>query len=119
VVDLPAARLPSLAVRAAGGLVGLTLVGLLLRRLLRRTRRTAVVTVRADRADVARRWSGWSRELGDGRLASARVEFSDAPGEQGTEVRITAHVRGLTRLPLTEPLRRFKQTVETGMVPTS
>jgi uncharacterized membrane protein len=92
---------------------------------------TAAITVLRSREDAQRLWR--SPEYGphhaDG--LDARVTFKDAPGDRGTEIHVelaqaggigaaVARVAGGDQLAkVKDDLRRFKQRVETGVIPRS
>jgi uncharacterized membrane protein len=94
----------------------------------------ATVTVHRSRDEVQRLWesSDYRPEYIDG--ADAAVTFVDAPGDRGTEIHVDLErsARGgklgevVQKLVRSEPLpkvkddlRRFKQHVETGVIPRS
>jgi uncharacterized membrane protein len=88
---------------------------------------TAAITIRRSQDDNVRAWSsGDSAPFGD-----AEVRYAPAPGDRGTEVRVTidqtapggklgglvaAAVGSDPRRQLEDSLRRFKQLLETGQV---
>ena len=93
------------------------------------TQKTAM-TVNRAREEVERLW----RDPDSGPELSAHdatVEFADAPGDRGTEIRVELAPRGRGRRLLgrvggsmslarvKDELRRFKQRVETGEIPRS
>ena len=92
----------------------------------------AAITVYRPREDVERLWKspehrdGWIDDL------DPTVTFKDAPGDRGTEVHVelpdgggvlsqlTQRLAGAPReAKVKDELRRFKQRVETGIVPRS
>jgi uncharacterized membrane protein len=94
----------------------------------------AAVTVIRSREEVQRLWStsGYRPEYIDG--IEAAVTFKDAPGDRGTEIHVDlakstpggklgqAVAKLLGGEPLAkikDDLRRFKQHVETGVIPRS
>ena len=93
----------------------------------------AAITINRPRAEVERLWQ--SSELRPEWLASAdvAVTFTDAPGDRGTEIHvdlegekggklgeIAQKLTGSEPLAKTkDDLRRFKQQVETGVIPRS
>ncbi len=96
--------------------------------------RRAATTVHLPRGEVERLWqsSAHRPEYIDG--ADAAVTFADAPGDRGTEIhvdlargtrgsRLGELVQGVAGAALLakvkDDLRRFKQRVETGLVPRS
>ena len=94
--------------------------------------RHAAITVHRSREEVERLWSEHRPGFIDG--ADAAVRFVDAPGDRGTEIHVDLEesapagklgeaVRKLTGSePLAkvkDDLRRFKQHVETGVIPRS
>jgi uncharacterized membrane protein len=88
---------------------------------------TAAITIRRSQEEIVRAWdSGDSAPFGD-----AEVTYAPAPGERGTEVRVTidqtvrggklggviaAAVGSDPKRKLEDALRRFKQLLETGQV---
>ncbi len=88
---------------------------------------TAAITIRRSQEDIVNAWgSGDSAPFGD-----AEVAYTPAPGDRGTEVRITinqaapggklggviaAAVGSDPKRKLEDSLRRFKQLLETGQV---
>jgi uncharacterized membrane protein len=93
----------------------------------------ASITVLRSREDVERLWrdAGYPHDNVDS--AGATVRFADAPGDRGTEIhvelgdkepgrfgRVAQKVTGAQPLAKAkDDLRRFKQRVETGVVPRS
>ena len=92
---------------------------------------TAAITTIKSREEVERAWAGSSEIAELASLGSLDVSFTNAPGDRGTEIRVTvdADVAGgpvgasLKKLAGTSPrqqafdhLRRFKQVLETGEV---
>jgi uncharacterized membrane protein len=82
--------------------------------------RKVATTVRRPRDEVERRWRSFDLEID-----AAGVEFSDAPGDRGTEIRVELRPRAplarrlfvaKAREQAKDELRRFKATVETGQV---
>ena len=92
--------------------------------------RGKAITIRASREDLERQWASW-----DGVAPKDAATFTDAPGDRGTELRIdltrspdrptgpAGAVDAVKRLTgraydqqVSDDLRRFKQTVETGEV---
>jgi uncharacterized membrane protein len=87
----------------------------------------AAVTIRRTRAEIE---SAWSESGGAPFGDDAKISYAPAPGDRGTEVRVTlgpgtgngigeklAAVVGTdTRRRLEDALRRFKQILETGEV---
>src|SRR3712207_2552918 len=67
----------------------------------------AAVTILRPRDDVERSWNDYI----DG--AEAAVDFKEAPGDRGTEVRLGGDEPLAKRK---DTLRRFKQLVETGEI---
>ena len=94
----------------------------------------AAITVYRPRDEVERLWQSSEHrpEHIDG-LDDARVTFKEAPGDRGTEIHVDLDAAGRSRLggvvqkvtgaaPLAkvkDDLRRFKQHVETGVIPRS
>jgi uncharacterized membrane protein len=88
---------------------------------------TAAITIRRSQEDIVSAWGiGGSAPFGD-----AEVRYAPAPGDRGTEVRVTidqpaaggklagmiaAAVGSDPRRQLEDSLRRFKQLLETGQV---
>lgn len=88
---------------------------------------TAAITIRRSQDDIISAWgSGDDAPFGD-----ADVRYAPAPGDRGTEVRVTidqtapagklggmiaAAVGSDPRRQLEDSLRRFKQILETGQV---
>ena len=88
---------------------------------------TAEITIRRSQEDIVSAWgSGDSAPFGD-----AEVRYAPAPGDRGTEVRVTidqtapggklggviaAAVGSDPKRKLQDSLRRFKQILETGQV---
>ena len=88
---------------------------------------TAAITIRRSQDDIVSAWSsGDSAPFGD-----AEVAYAPAPGDRGTEVRVTieqtapdgklgrmmaAAVGSDPKRQLEDSLRRFKQVLETGQV---
>ena len=90
-------------------------------------RRTATTVGRA-REEVTRLWAtpGYRTDYID--QHGATVAFKDAPGDRGTEIHVALDgtggalqkLTGAARLAkLKDELRRFKQRVETGVIPRS
>jgi uncharacterized membrane protein len=92
----------------------------------------AAITVHRDSDEVKRLWNSPEFRAAHIRDVGARVTFKDAPGDRGTEIhvdlgaasagRLGAMARRLTGAPLAkvkDDLRRFKQRVETGVIPRS
>jgi len=88
----------------------------------------AAVTVLRDRDEVKRLWDSPEHPAGHVRELGAAVTFKDAPGGRGTEIRVDlGPKRGLPQrlgragglAKVKDDLRRFKQRVETGVVPRS
>jgi hypothetical protein len=94
----------------------------------------ATITVHRSRDEVQRLWhsSEYRPEYIDG--ADAAVTFVEAPGDRGTEIHVDLErsakggklgevVRKLVRseplAKIKDDLRRFKQQVETGVIPRS
>jgi uncharacterized membrane protein len=92
----------------------------------------AAVTVHRPRDEVRTRWQSADHPTIDG--SHAAVTFEEAPGGRGTEIHVdlgagshdgvlTEMVHKLTAAPrlakAKDELRRFKQRVETGVVPRS
>jgi uncharacterized membrane protein len=89
----------------------------------------AAVTVNRPREDVERQWRSSDPLQG----SDAKVTFRDAPGDRGTEIHVDVEAASGGRLssavrklrgadPLAkakDELRRFKQRVETGVIPRS
>jgi uncharacterized membrane protein len=90
------------------------------------TNRTAITVLR-PREEVRRLWESADRGTDHIRSAKARVRFTDAPGDRGTEIHVELGPAGLVQrvkrpLRLAEvkdELRRFKQLAETGVIPRS
>ncbi|MCW3003602.1 MAG: cyclase/dehydrase [Conexibacter sp.] len=97
-------------------------------------RTKAAITVMRAREEVQRLWStsGYRPDYIDG--TDAAVAFKDAPGDRGTEIHVDlakstpggmlgeAVQKALGAEPLSkikDDLRRFKQHVETGVIPRS
>ena len=82
----------------------------------------AAITIRRPQADVESAWDGFGSDI----AKSGDVRFAPAPGDQGTEIRVTVEQSGLDKLKglfgdepamdVKDELRRFKQIVETGEV---
>jgi hypothetical protein len=90
-------------------------------------RRTAITVGRA-RDEIARLWGtpGYRTKYIDEQ--GATVSYRDAPGDRGTEIHVDLGERGgllrkrggsTARAKVKDELRRFKQRVETGVVPRS
>ena len=93
----------------------------------------AAITVHRDRDEVERLWN--SPEYRPERIvgSGATVTFKDAPGDRGTEIHVDLGDQGgkigslVKKIAGSEPplskvkedLRRFKQHVETGVIPQS
>jgi uncharacterized membrane protein len=88
----------------------------------------AAVTVNRPREDVERQWQSSDPLQG----SDAKVTFKDAPGDRGTEIHLELDAGskiggvlqkvGLGSDPwptFKDQLRRFKQKVETGVIPSS
>jgi len=88
----------------------------------------AAVTVNRPREDVERQWRSSDPLQG----SDAKAIFKDAPGDRGTEIHLELDAGskiggvlqkvGLGSDPwpkLKDELRRFKQKVETGVIPSS
>jgi uncharacterized membrane protein len=95
------------------------------------SRRTAI-TVGRDRAEIARLWDSPGYRTNQLEQTGARVSYKDAPGDRGTEIHVEvaedgggvgAALRMLRRASALakakDELRRFKQRVETGVIPRS
>src|SRR4051812_9652481 len=94
----------------------------------------AAITVNRAREEVQRLWASPGYRPGFTVRATAAVTFKDAPGARGTEIPVdlaeaspAAKLGDLgTKLGITgmlpkvkDELRRFKQHVETGLIPRS
>jgi uncharacterized membrane protein len=93
----------------------------------------ASITVLRPRDDVERLWRDAKYPHDNVDSAGATVRFADAPGDRGTEIhielgdkepgrfgRVAQKVTGAQPLAKAkDDLRRFKQRVETGVVPRS
>jgi uncharacterized membrane protein len=94
----------------------------------------AAVTVHRSREEVQRLWQSPEHRPGYIQDSDAAVTFKDAPGDRGTEIHVDLEgtgsggklgevVRNATGSePLAkvkDDLRRFKQRVETGIIPRS
>ena len=91
------------------------------------TRSKASITILRSREEVERLWA----ESHHDDLAEATVTFVDAPGDRGTEIHVdlgdtsrlgamAQRVTGADPLAkVKDDLRRFKQRVETGVIPRS
>jgi uncharacterized membrane protein len=93
--------------------------------------RRAAITIQRSREEVERRWGSGEHPHVD--RAGGEVRFVEAPGDRGTEIHVTiGDSRGgkageaIRKLRGSEPLakvkddlRRFKQLVETGVIPRS
>jgi uncharacterized membrane protein len=93
----------------------------------------ASITVLRPREDVERLWRDAKYPHDNVDSAGATVRFADAPGDRGTEIhvelgdrepgrfgRVVQKVTGAQPLAKAkDDLRRFKQQVETGVVPRS
>jgi uncharacterized membrane protein len=94
----------------------------------------AAVTVHRSRDEVQRLWESSDYRPEYVTAAEAAVTFRDAPGDRGTEIHVdlegatSGHKLGevVQKLTGSEPLakvkddlRRFKQRVETGVIPRS
>jgi len=81
----------------------------------------AAITVNRPRDEVERRWRELSPEV------NGSVTFAAAPGGRGTEIHLELEGGGLreklgssaTRAKAKDEMRRFKQRVETGVLPRS
>jgi len=92
--------------------------------------RTAI-TVHRDRDELERLWNDPEHRAAHIHDSGATVTFKDAPGDRGTEIhvdlgdggRLAAVTKRFTRAdPLAkvkDELHRFKQRVETGVIPRS
>jgi uncharacterized membrane protein len=95
--------------------------------------RKAAITVNRPREEVERLWRSSQYRPEYIEAADAAVRFVDAPGDRGTEIhvdleksarggRLGKAVQKLLGKPLAkvkDDLRRFKQQVETGVIPRS
>jgi hypothetical protein len=94
----------------------------------------AAVTVHRSRDEVQRLWESSEHRPEYIHGAQADVSFKDAPGDRGTEIhvdlgekstlsKLTAVVPGVgggdALAKVKDELRRFKQQVETGVIPRS
>jgi uncharacterized membrane protein len=96
--------------------------------------RKAAITVHRSREEVQRLWQSSEYRPEYVQEADAAVTFVDAPGDRGTEIHVDLDTSApggklgeiVQKLAGTEPLakvkddlRRFKQHVETGVIPRS
>jgi uncharacterized membrane protein len=94
----------------------------------------AAITVNRSREEVQRLWQSWEHRTEDLEAMGATVTFVNAPGDRGTEIHVALEhdppggpigevvekITGATRLAkIKDELRRFKQEVETGVIPRS
>ena len=89
------------------------------------------ITVHRSRDEIERLWSEPEYRPSHIADSDATVTFKDAPGDRGTEIHVDLGERGglravarkLTgsqpRAKVKDDLRRFKQRVETGVIPRS
>jgi uncharacterized membrane protein len=97
-------------------------------------RQKAAITVNRPREDVERLWRSSEYRPEYIEDSDAAVTFKDAPGDRGTEIHVTLErsARGgkpgemvqklagsAPRAKVMDGLRRFKQHVETGVIPRS
>jgi hypothetical protein len=96
--------------------------------------RKAAITVNRSREDVERLWRSSEHRPEYIDAADAAVTFLDAPGDRGTEIHVDLEhslragklggvvqkvVRSKPRAKVKDDLRRFKQHMETGVIPRS
>ena len=96
--------------------------------------RTAAITINRSPEEVRRLWQSSPHRPQYIESTDANVSFRDAPGDRGTEIHVTLEhdapagkvgevvdkVRGaMPRAKAMDELRRFKQRVETGVIPRS
>jgi uncharacterized membrane protein len=94
----------------------------------------AAITVHRSREEVQRLWESSDYRAEHIQSAEAAVSFEDAPGDRGTEInvdlgddsklaKLAAVMPGLgggdALAKVKDELRRFKQHVETGVIPRS
>jgi hypothetical protein len=89
----------------------------------------AAITVLREREEIRRLWDSPGYGIDHIRELGAAVDLKDAPGDRGTEVHVDlgeqasgprarlARARQLAKVK--DDLRRFKQRVETGVIPRS
>jgi uncharacterized membrane protein len=92
----------------------------------------AAITVNRPREDVERLWRSSEYRPEYIEAPDASVTFKDAPGDRGTEIHVDLGgsggklgdavqkvVKAKPRAKVRDDLRRFKQHVETGVIPRS
>jgi uncharacterized membrane protein len=82
----------------------------------------AAITIRRPQSEVSAAWKDFGSEIGE----NASVRFTQAPGDQGTEIHVEVEKGRLDALKnlfgdepaqdVKDELRRFKQVMETGEV---
>jgi uncharacterized membrane protein len=89
----------------------------------------AAITVLREREEVRRLWDSPGYGADRIRELEAAIDLRNAPGDRGTEVHVDLRAKGrgpLARVArarqlatVKDELRRFKQRVETGVIPRS